>query len=140
MSRLSAIYGNIKVLMGVVLFWILICVAAYFTADYKMKGGNPEYLFYALSVAVGLVMGGIQSLSRSTYSKLMPETKDTASFFSYYDLTEKIAIVIGMFAFGYIEELTGSMQNSVLSLIIFFAAGFVWLYLALKKQQQTLDL
>ncbi len=136
MSRLSAVYGNIKVLMGVVLFWILICIAAYFTADYKMRGGNPEYLFYALSVAVGLVMGGIQSLSRSTYSKLMPETKDTASFFSYYDLTEKIAIVIGMFAFGYIEELTGSMQNSVLSLIVFFAAGFVWLYFALKKQQQ----
>ena len=81
-------------------------------------------------------MGGIQSLSRSTYSKLMPETKDTASFFSYYDLTEKIAIVIGMFAFGYIEELTNSMQNSVLSLIVFFAIGFVWLYSALRKQKQ----
>jgi UMF1 family MFS transporter len=136
MSRLSAVFGNLKVLMGVVLFWILICITAYFTADYKMKGGNPEYFFYALSVAVGLVMGGIQSLSRSTYSKLMPETKDTASFFSYYDLTEKIAIVIGMFAFGYIEELTGNMQNSVLSLILFFAIGFVWLYFALKKQKE----
>jgi UMF1 family MFS transporter len=137
MSRLSSRFGNLKVLMGVVLFWILICIAAYFTADYKMKGGNPEYFFYALSVAVGLVMGGIQSLSRSTYSKLMPDTKDTASFFSYYDLTEKIAIVIGMFAFGYIEELTGNMQNSVLSLIVFFAIGFVWLYFALKKQKQS---
>jgi UMF1 family MFS transporter len=135
MSRLSATFGNIKVLMGVIVFWILICIAAYFTADYKIKGGNPEYFFYGLSIAVGLVMGGIQSLSRSTYSKLMPETKDTASFFSYYDLTEKIAIVIGMFAFGYIEELTGNMQNSVLSLIVFFVIGFLWLFSALKKQQ-----
>lgn len=135
MSRLSNVFGNLKVLMGVIVFWILICVAAYFTADYKIKGGNPEYFFYGLSVAVGLVMGGIQSLSRSTYSKLMPETKDTASFFSYYDLTEKIAIVIGMLAFGYIEELTGNMQNSVLSLIVFFIIGFIWLFSALKKQQ-----
>jgi MFS transporter, UMF1 family len=72
-------------------------------------------------------MGGIQSLSRSTYSKLMPETKDTASYFSYYDFTEKFAIVIGMFSFGFIEELTGSMKNSVLSLIIFFLIGLFWL-------------
>lgn len=134
MSRLSAIFGNLKVLMGVIIFWILICIAAYFTAEYKIKGGDPEYFFYGLSVAVGLVMGGIQSLSRSTYSKLMPDTKDTASFFSYYDLTEKIAIVIGIFAFGYIEELTGNMQNSVLSLIVFFVIGFAWLFSALKKQ------
>lgn len=136
MSRLSSKFGNLKVLMGVIVFWIFICIAAYFTAEYKLKGGDPEYLFYALSIAVGLVMGGIQSLSRSTYSKLMPDTKDTASFFSYYDFTEKIAIVIGIFAFGYIEELTGSMQNSILSLIVFFVIGFIWLYAALKKQQQ----
>lgn len=136
MSRLSAIYGNLKVLMGVVILWILICVAAYYTAVLKEQGTNPEYHFYGLAVAVGLVMGGIQSLSRSTYSKLMPETKDTASFFSYYDLTEKIAIVIGMFSFGYIEEATGSMKQSVLSLIAFFAIGLIWLYSALYKQRQ----
>ena len=76
----------------------------------------------------GLVMGGIQSLSRSTYSKLMPETRDTASYFSYYDFTEKLAIVIGMFSFGLIEEVTGSMKNSVLSLIVFFVIGICfWL-------------
>ena len=120
--------------MGVIIFWILICIAAYYTAAYKLKGGDPEYLFYGLAIVVGLVMGGIQSLSRSTYSKLMPVTKDTASFFSYYDLTEKIAIVIGIFAFGYIEELTGNMQNSVLSLIVFFVIGFIWLLSALTKQ------
>ncbi|MBZ4189038.1 MFS transporter [Niabella beijingensis] len=136
MSRLSARYGNIKVLMGVVIFWILICIAAYFTAVVAEGGGNGEYLFYGLAVAVGLVMGGIQSLSRSTYAKLMPDTKDTASFFSYYDFTEKLAIVIGIFVFGFIEEKTGSMKNSVLSLILFFAVGFFWLYAALVKQRK----
>ncbi|MGJ7031233.1 MFS transporter [Niabella hirudinis] len=136
-SRLSARYGNIKVLMGVVVFWILICLAAYFTALVAESGGNGEYLFYGLAVAVGLVMGGIQSLSRSTYAKLMPDTKDTASFFSYYDFTEKLAIVIGIFAFGFIEEQTGSMKNSVLSLILFFAIGFFWLYSALVKQRNA---
>ena len=136
MSRLSAIYGNIKVLLGVIIFWIIVCIAAYFTAQYKEDGGDPEYFFYVLAMAVGLVMGGIQSLSRSTYAKLMPETKDTASYFSYYDLTEKIAIVIGIFSFGFIEELTGSMKNSVLSLIIFFVIGFIWLLTALSKQRK----
>ncbi|HRH50082.1 MAG TPA: MFS transporter [Panacibacter sp.] len=138
MSRLSAVYGNIKVLMGVVLFWIVVCIAAYFTAQVKENGGDPEYLFYGLAMAVGLVMGGIQSLSRSTYAKLMPETKDTASYFSYYDLTEKIAIVIGIFSFGFIEELTGSMKNSVLSLIVFFVVGFAWLLSALAKQKEQM--
>lgn len=134
MSRLSTVFGNIKVLMGVVFFWILICIAAYSAANYKEQGGNPEYYFYILSVCVGLVMGGIQSLSRSTFSKLMPETTETASFFTYYDFTEKIAIVIGMLSFGYIEELTGSMKYSLLSLIVFFILGLVWLYSALIKQ------
>lgn len=136
MSRLSAKFGNLKVLMGVILFWILICILAYYTAEIAEAGQNAEFPFYGLAVLVGLVMGGIQSLSRSTYSKLMPQTTDTASFFSYYDFTEKIAIVIGMFTFGLIEELTGSMQNSVLSLIVFFAIGFAWLYAALYKQKQ----
>lgn len=139
MSRLSARFGNLKVLMGVILFWILICLLAYYTALYAEGGGNAEYYFYMLAVLVGLVMGGIQSLSRSTYSKLMPETKDTASFFSYYDFTEKIAIVIGIFTFGYVEELTGSMRNSVLFLIIFFAIGLVWLYAAWYKENKIAE-
>jgi len=157
MSKLSAKYGNIRVLMGVVGIWILVCVSAYITggkADFDVLDANIEaelshwkadlgprqepieYSFYSLALMVGLVMGGIQSLSRSTYSKLMPETKDTASFFSYYDLTEKIAIVIGMFSFGFIEQLTGSMKNSVIFLIIFFVIGLLWLYSALIKQKQ----
>src|SRR5450755_3748163 len=126
-SRLSERFGNLRVLTGIVIFWILICLAAYYTAYYKEQGGNPEFGFYGLAIAVGLVMGGIQSISRSTYSKLMPETRDTASYFSYYDFTEKLAIVIGMFSFGLIEEITGCMKNSVLSLIIFFVLGLVWL-------------
>ena len=84
--------------------------------------------------AVGMVMGGIQSLSRSTFSKLMPETKDTSSYFTYYDLTEKVAIVLGMISFGIIGELL-SMKYSVLSLIIFFAFGLLFLYTALGKQK-----
>jgi UMF1 family MFS transporter len=127
MSKLSEKFGNLRVLIAIVIFWIFICLAAYYTAYYKEQGGNPEFGFYGLAIGVGLVMGGIQSLSRSTYSKLMPETKDTASYFSYYDFTEKLAIVIGMFSFGMIEEATGSMKNSVLSLIVFFVFGLLWL-------------
>lgn len=128
MSALSGKYGNLPVLIGVVIFWILICMGGYYmqTATH----------FYMLAIAVGLVMGGIQSLSRSTYSKLMPVTEDTASFFSFYDVTEKVAIVIGLTAFGFIEEQTGSMRNSVLSLIAFFAIGFIGLISALHKQRK----
>jgi len=122
MSFLSGKFGNIWVLMGVVSFWILVCLSAYSVANLKEGGMDVEFHFYGLAIAVGLVMGGIQSLSRSTYSKLMPDTKDTASFFSFYDVTEKIAIVIGIFTFGYIDELFG-MKNSVLMLIVFFVLG-----------------
>jgi len=131
MSRLSGKFGNIPVLIGVVIFWIFICIAGYMM--------QTEYHFYALAVAVGLVMGGIQSLSRSTYSKLMPDTKDTASFFSFYDVTEKIAIVIGLSSFGYIEELTGSMRDSVLALIVFFALSLVFLFYALSSYKRSLN-
>ena len=127
-SRLSERFGNLQILIVVVFFWIVVCIMGYMM--------QTEYHFYGLAIAVGLVMGGIQSLSRSTYSKLMPETKDTASFFSFYDITEKIAIVIGLSAFGYIEELTGSMRNSVLALMVFFALGLFFLYFALSKQKQ----
>lgn len=128
MAKLSSLYGNLQVLIGVVIFWIGICIAGY-----KMQ---TEYQFYAIAMAVGLVMGGVQALSRSTYAKLMPLTEDTASFFSFYDVTEKVAIVIGLSAFGYIEELTNDMRNSVLSLIVFFILGFILLLSALYKQNK----
>lgn len=129
MAKLSRRFGNFQVLMLVVLIWVIICITAYFI--------TTEVQFYLLAVSVGLVMGGIQSLSRSTYGKIMPETHDTTSFFSFYDVTEKIAIVIGMFSFGLVQQLTGNMRNSVLALILFFIAGLICLFLTLKKEKQT---
>ncbi len=128
MSKLSAIYGNIKVLIFTVFLWIGVCITGYFI--------STEMHFYILASLVGLVMGGIQSLSRSTYSKLMPETKDTASFFSFYDVTEKLAIVIGLFSFGLIEGLTNNMRNSILALVVFFIVGLGWLLLTAAKQKK----
>jgi UMF1 family MFS transporter len=127
---LSKKIGNFKALMVTVFFWIVLCVIGYNLP----KNGINE--FYGLAVLVGFVMGGIQSLSRSTYAKLMPETKDTTSYFSFYDVTEKIAIVIGMFSFGYINEFSGSQRNSVLALVVFFILGLVILYSAALKQKQ----
>jgi UMF1 family MFS transporter len=131
-AKLSEKIGNFRALMFTIFFWIVLCVVGYTIPR------NGIYQFYTLAVLVGFVMGGIQSLSRSTYAKLMPETKDTTSFFSFYDVTEKIAIVIGMLSFGYINELTGSQRNSVLALTIFFVIGFVLLLLAMKKQKTEL--
>jgi UMF1 family MFS transporter len=87
---------------------------------------------------VGCIMGGIQSLSRSTYAKLMPETKDTTSFFSFYDVTEKISIVIGMFSFGYISEFSGTQRNAVLVLAVFFVIGLLVLYTSVIAQKKQL--
>ncbi|HYK76346.1 MAG TPA: MFS transporter [Daejeonella sp.] len=116
MSYFARKIGNIQILIVTVIVWVGVCISAYFISN--------EYQFYALAAVVGLVMGGIQSLSRSTYSKFIPEdTPDTASFFSFYDVTEKIAIVIGLASFAYIEELTGSMRNSALTLGLFFLMG-----------------
>jgi UMF1 family MFS transporter len=128
MSKLSATYGNIKVLIFTVLLWVGVCITGYFI--------TTELHFYILASLVGLVMGGIQSLSRSTYSKLMPETKDTASFFSFYDVTEKLSIVIGLFSFGLIEGLTNNMRNSLLALIVFFVLGLVFLLITLNTQKK----
>jgi UMF1 family MFS transporter len=127
MSRLSERFGNINVLIFTVMLWVGVCVAGYFI--------QTETHFYILGSLVGLVMGGIQSLSRSTYSKLMPPTKDTASFFSFYDVTEKVAIVIGLFSFGVIEGITKSMRNSILALILFFALGLIALIITAGKQK-----
>jgi len=122
MSKMAVKIGNFNTLMIAVSFWIGICIIGYFVP----RNGINE--FYCLATMVGFVMGGIQSVSRSTYAKLMPETKDTTSFFSFFDVTEKVAIVIGMFSFGFINEITGSQRNSVLALTIFFIIGLVLLY------------
>jgi UMF1 family MFS transporter len=135
-SRLSGKIGNFAALMACVIVWIGICIAGY------LLPAKDPMAFYILASVVGFVMGGIQSLSRSTYAKLMPETKDTTSFFSFFDVTEKVAIVIGIFTFGFIIELTGSQRNSVLALMVFFVIGFLlllWTNAAAKKKKISLS-
>jgi UMF1 family MFS transporter len=122
MAKLASKWGNFNTLMVSIVIWIGGCIMGYYLPR------NSVMPFYSLAIIVGFVMGGIQSVSRSTYSKLMPETQDTTSYFSFYDVTEKVAIVIGMFSFGFINEITGSQRNSVLALCIFFIIGFVLLY------------
>ena len=113
-------FGNKTSMVIMILIWMGICVAAYFV--------NSVYQFYTLAFVVGLVMGGIQSLSRSTYAKLIPTTTtDHASFFSFFDLTEKVAVVLGTATYGAIEQLTGSMRNSALFLVLFFVLGMIFL-------------
>lgn len=131
-SAISGKLGNLKTLIMLVVLWILLCFVGYLLP----KGGIYE--FYALAAGFGFVMGGTQSLSRSTYAKLMPETKDTASFFSFYDVTEKIAAVVGIFSFGFITELTGSQRGSVLALTSIFFVGLLLLFYAkaFKPAQQ----
>mgnify|MGYP006164047611 FL=1 len=124
-SKASKKYGNIPTLIAINGFWIVLCVLAYFI-----------YLpihFYVMASLVGLVMGGIQALSRSTYSKLLPETEDTASFFSFYDVAEKIGIVIGMCVYGIIDQITGSPRFAIVFLGIFFVIGL----LLLKRVPKT---
>ena len=108
-------YGNITTLIAVNCIWATLCVFAFFI--------RTPYEFYFAAGGVGLVMGGIQSLSRSTYSKLIPQTNKTTSFFSFYDVTQKVGIIIGMMIFGTIDQITGSMRNSVLFFLILFILG-----------------
>ena len=126
-SNLALKFGNIKTLIGINSVWIFICIGAFFVTE--------PIQFYIVAGIVGLVMGGIQSLSRSTFSKLMPETNDTTSFFSFYDVAEKIGIVIGMLLYGSINQITGSMRNAVLFLVLFFVIGVVLLFRTLKIEK-----
>jgi len=118
-SRASARFGNIKTLIGVNSIWMCICIIAYFV--------KLPIHFYVTAAIVGLVMGGVQSLARSTYSKFLPQTKDTTSFFSFYDVAEKIGIVIGMVIFATIDQVTGSMRNATFFLFVFFFFGIILL-------------
>jgi len=119
-AHLSKKMGNKKALITLISIWIAICFYAYFI--------TTDYQFYALAFFVGLVMGGIQALSRATYAKLLPQnTIDNASYFSFYDVTFNLSIVVGTFSYGFINQITGSMRNSVLALALFFMAGFFFL-------------
>jgi UMF1 family MFS transporter len=119
-AKLSERIGNTRALSWSVVIWMFICIAGYFV--------QAGWSFYALASVIGLTMGAIQSLSRSTYSKIIPEnTPNTAAFFSFFDVTEKLSIVIGTAVYGAIAQITGSMRYSILALIVFFALGLVFL-------------
>ena len=126
-SKASSKFGNIKTLIAINFIWMSLCFYAYFM--------ETPVQFYIAASCVGFVMGGIQSLARSTYSKFLPETKDTTSYFSFFDVAEKIGIVIGMIIYGTIDQITGSMRNSILFLFIFFLIGIILLFRVLKQQK-----
>jgi UMF1 family MFS transporter len=105
--------------------WGIICIFAYFITQSS---------FYILATCIGVVMGGMQSLSRATFTKLMPpKTTEKSSYFAFYEITEKLALVLGTFSFGFIEQLTGNVRNSILALTIYFVIGLSFLILAQKK-------
>ncbi|PXX24210.1 MFS transporter [Arenibacter sp. ARW7G5Y1] len=114
-AKSSRVFGNIYTLICLNVIWIFLCVYAYFL--------KTPVDFYIAAGLVGLVMGGIQTLARSTYSKFLPNTTDTASFFSFYDVAEKIGLVIGTFLFGYISQITGSMRNATILMGLLFLIG-----------------
>ncbi len=117
-ARVSKQRGNAFTISFMILCWIVVCFTAYAI--------NHEYQFYALATAVGMIMGGIQALSRATYAKLIPEnTIDHASYFSFYDVTYNLSIVFGTLSFGLINQLTGSMRNSALALAVYFVIGLI---------------
>lgn len=124
-SRASAKYGNIKTLIYVNGIWVCLCFYAYFMVT--------PMQFYIGASLVGFIMGGIQSLARSTYSKFLPETEDTTSYFSFYDVAEKIGIVIGMVIFATIDQVTGTMRNAILFLFVFFVGGIILLFRVPKE-------
>ncbi|KKO00333.1 hypothetical protein LCGC14_0127510 [marine sediment metagenome] len=118
-SNASKKYGNIKTLIVVNAIWMLLCIYAYFMVT--------PIQFYIAAGFVGLVMGGVQSLGRSTYSKFLPETEDTTSYFSFYDVAEKIGIVIGMALFAIIDQVS-NMRYAILFLFVFFLGGIILLF------------
>jgi UMF1 family MFS transporter len=127
---ISSIRGSKLSITIMLVMWICICVSAYYVQNATQ--------FYFVAAAVGLIMGGIQSQSRSAYSKLIPEdTQNNASFFSFYDITEKLAIVLGMFSYGFIEQITGNMRNSSLAMSGFFFLGLLFILRLDKKQFMT---
>ena len=125
-SWLSRKVGNIKALMTSIAIWIFICVFTFAVVHTPVE-------FYIVAFLVGLVMGGVQALSRSTYSKFLPETEDHTSFFSFYDVIEKLGMILGTVSFGVISQVMGGMRASILSLIIFFIIGMIVLIPLTKK-------
>jgi UMF1 family MFS transporter len=128
-ARISGRIGNIRALISSIIIWIFVIVAVFYI--------HTATGFIIVACFVGVVMGGTQALARSTYSKMLPETRDHTSFFSFYDVMEKIATVGGTFSFGIIEAVTGSMRYSVLAITGFFIVGLVFMLILLRKQRQA---
>ncbi len=117
--RLSARFGNIRALAIGCAVWVIVCIIAW-----QIRWTHQ---FYALAALVGSVMGGCQALSRSTYAKFLPDTRDTASFFSFYDVSFYLATVLGTLAYGLVFHLTGDLRNTVVAIGGFFVIGLVLL-------------
>jgi UMF1 family MFS transporter len=129
MSRVSSKIGNIRTLFISVSLWVIICLGGFFI--------KTPVEFYLLASSVGLVMGGVQAIARSTYSKFLPETTDHASYFSFFDVTEKIGIVLGTLFFGLMEFWTGSIRYSVASVAFFFVFGLIFLLFVPKNEREV---
>ena len=127
MSKISLKIGNISTLKLSVFFWIMLCIGAYII--------TKPIEFYIMAAGVGLVMGGIQSIARSTYSKYLPETTDHASYFSFYDVSEKIGIVLGTAFFAFTEYYFDDIRYSVISIAIFFVIGLFYLFKVPKEER-----
>ena len=131
-SRLSKRIGNLSALKITIVIWALACLSAYYLDS---NDPNVQIKFYVISGFIGLVLGAIQTLSRSTYSKLLPEnTLDPTTYFSFFDVTEKVAIVWGTFIFGLALSITESMRLSILLLCLFFVASFIVLSMMKKTK------
>jgi UMF1 family MFS transporter len=129
-SFCSRKFGNLNTLKIALTVWAGVCLFAYFVVHTPVE-------FYIAAGSIGFIMGGTQALARSTYSKFLPETNDHASFFSFYDVTEKVGLIIGLLAFGYLEGAFGSMRTSILALITFFVVGLILVFLVPKTERQV---
>ena len=114
-ARVSEKIGNIKTLISLNIIWFILCLVAYFV-QYPIE-------FYIIAGFVGMVMGGTQALSRSTYSKLIPDTNNTCSYFSFYQMSMIVSVVLGTFMSGIVDQLTGSLRNSIIIFAVIFIFG-----------------
>lgn len=124
-ARASEKFGNIRTLLTGIIVWIVICIVAYFI--------NTASQFYMIAGSVGFIMGGMQALSRATYSLLIPETEDNASFFSFYSITDKLSIILGLLSYGWVNQITRNMRTSILFLISYFIIGAILLIILRKR-------
>lgn len=131
-SYASRKLGNLQTLKIALIVWGCVCLFAYFVVHSPVE-------FYIAAGAIGFIMGGTQALARSTYSKFLPETTDNASYFSFYDVTEKVGLIIGLLAFGYLEGAFGSMRMSILALITFFVIGFILILFVPKEEKEVVQ-